>query len=502
MAKIGKTTLFSGLGGALSIPHDKQTLKKSREVFGFLGADYRPTNFNPDVEQAIAKPEDFLPFFFRHISATIVGAGTWKATEFPEAVLKKARPLLEEKPAYVNHEAEVSNNIGLTGKAEFQEAFIDSKGERIPAGLIAPIWIDGKLHIDLCRKLSAYPKPHLQSVSIGVIYEWEPSHTFTDSSGQEDEWLFEGRIGQQVDGKMVRRIATKILNIEETSLVFMGADPFAKVLNDKKEPINVEKWAVVGQSQFSKDPMVDYYKRDPQHHFFVFDEGSYNTEKAIYLSNRIIIDSLKLGNSNKSTGMKVKLQLIGKPTDEKNKTLVETLKDTHELEFIENYDELKLKADRTTTAEAEASTVKESLTKIQNQFTAANDKLKELEAVVPFEKLADVKTEFGDLSKIIPFAKQGFADLDAKRKECVRLYKLKAGDKASEEMVKNIEKAEGKLLDDMLAENGGAAFGKFTGKCKKCASTEIDFRQSKETETDPVPVKFNVADEMLHDFRQ
>ena len=54
---------------------------------------------------------------------------------------KAARKKLEFKPAYVNHEVEVSNNIGLTGQAVFTDTFTSNDGIIVPAGLDAPIWI-------------------------------------------------------------------------------------------------------------------------------------------------------------------------------------------------------------------------------------------------------------------------------------------------------------------------------------------------------------------------
>jgi len=262
MKRKGKVTLFNTANNILYAPQfiAKATGKKMN--FSWDNEDYRQAIVVPGLENAIAKPEDFIAFPFRHLSATIVGAWSWKATEFTEAVLKAAVPLLKHKPACVNHNLEISNIIGLNGEAVWSPAF-KQNGITIPGGIDAPIWVDGKMHQDITRKLSGFPVPHIQSVSVTVVYEWEPSHTFVNREGDEDEWMFESRIGTMVDGSMVRRIATKIEDFYETSLVFLGADPFAKIFNDKGELINVEKSGIVGKQNFNKEPdaTLNHYKK-------------------------------------------------------------------------------------------------------------------------------------------------------------------------------------------------------------------------------------------------
>ncbi|RUP41609.1 MAG: hypothetical protein EKK63_04970 [Acinetobacter sp.] len=479
MAKIGKTILFSGGDTANYVPLDKSTKEKLAEIrdkFGWINSDYRQS-VPSAIEDAIAKPEDFIPFMFRHITATIVGAGTWKATEFTPAVLKAARKKLEFKPAYVNHEVEVSNNIGLTGQAVFTDSFTSNDGIVVPAGLDAPIWIDGKLHTDLTRKLSAYPKPHIQSVSIGVLYKWEPSHTFTDSVGNEDDYAFENRIGTLVDGKMVRRIVTEIVDIFETSLVFMGADPYAKIIDEKGQLVNIDVSSIAGKSLFSQDPLAKYYKESGC--FFISEDSSLDKQKALYLSEQIFTGTPKSGNSKNNNEMS-KIKLVGKKDDFKKEVLDALTAQSLEIEFVEApSSEVLLQKDTAIEALTKDKKTAEDSLKVANDSLTAEkaitakyakivsaDKLDEFEKEVPLEKVAD-------------FARSGKTLLDKKREELVRLYKVKAGADVNADLVKTMESAEGSSLDALLQEYGSKLYNEYGAECKKCGATEITFKKSK-----------------------
>lgn len=62
----------------------------------------------------------------------------------------------------------------------------------------------------------------LNSVSVTIDFEWTPSHP------DMDNWEFFTKLGEEIDGETVRIVATKVHGIYEISLVWEGADPFAK----------------------------------------------------------------------------------------------------------------------------------------------------------------------------------------------------------------------------------------------------------------------------------
>lgn len=463
--------------------NNKEVLKQMRSQFGLFGGDnYRQNLVNPNLQDAIPKEEDFLPFWFRHISATIVGGYTWKATDFPEKVLKKSTPLLKLKPVFVNHDLQVSNIVAGIGETKWTPGFKSSDGIQVPPGIDAPIWVDGRLHPDICRKLAAYPVPHIQSVSVTVTYEWEPSHVFEDRDGNEDAWLFENRIGQMVNNEMVRRIATEIVEYYETSLVWSGADPFAKILNQKGEPINIEKSAIIGMQKFSDDPLTDLYKE--QNRYFVND-SCFSIVKKIDLQREVIgkiiktenfsrVPQTKNSNSNNSKMDELTTfiaQLLSVKPEEvttemlKEYSLVKTTDHNSLLNLqktvgdIASYNTLKAEKDTATKAVETLTAEKETLTaeKTQNE-------------------------------PLVAFAKE---KLKASKDEALRLLKLsKAGQEPDASIVSLIDRAEKeqdfKTLNGLIIQYGGKALETFEGKCTECGSEKITFRSSKQTDADPV----------------
>lgn len=478
MSKKGKITMFNNTNGLLLAPKFIELDSGKKQSFSWDNEDYRQSVVNPDISNAIAKKEDFLAFNFRHISATIVGAWSWKATEFNEKVLKEAKSLLEYKPALVNHNAETGNIIGVNGKVVYENAYKANDGTIIPAGLNAPIWIDGKLHTDICRKLSAFPVPHIQSVSVSLLFEWEPSHTFTDQSGNEDDWMFEMRIGTLVDGTMVRRVVTKIVDFYETSLVFLGADPFAKIVDTEGKLVNVEKSAIVGRQMFSDDKIgSDYYKRS-NGHYYLMDDVTFANEKSINLRERINVDFSKNGNSFKNNEMKV-LKLSGKKEDYAQEVLT-TLEESFKVEFVELKDETETITNLTKEVEefkSAKTTAEESLAKVQSELTEAKNAFAEYEKIVPVAELSEFAKVI-DLAQVKPLAEFGRKVELSKREECIRLYKVSVKDKTNDAVIKTINEASFDALEGLMQQYGGTCMEQFGGKCDECNSTKVSFRSS------------------------
>lgn len=460
---------------------DKKSLKKMRSEFGWMGEDYRQVVMNENIENAIPKEEDFLPFWFRHISATTVGGGSWKATEFPEKVLKAGMPLLAFKPSYVNHEMETSNIIGGIGNVKWTGKQKLADGTIVPPGIDAPIWVDGKLHPDICRKLAAFPVPHIQSVSVTVTYEWEPSHVFENREGDEDIWLFENRIGQVVDGEMVRRIATKIIDFYETSLVWLGADPFAKILDTEGKPLNIEKSAIVGMSKFADDPLTDLYKNTGR--YFVNDSCFVNLNK-LDLQRQVFENVGKTENynrtmpkqssSNSETKNNLKMDVLEFIAQQLNvkpeEVTVDVLKGFSFVKADEHSTLIDLQ--KVVGTKSDYEKLKADKDKAETDLQAANDKVTNLESEATNNK---------------PLVEFASGHKDHLKDEATRFYKLSCGEKKpDDQIVSLIEKAaddnDFKLLNSLLVQYGGKAFGEFEGECKECGSKEIKLRSTESTE--------------------
>lgn len=460
--------------GKKDLQYIKNAYSKDFETsFGMFGSDYNQS-VTGDKNNAIANPEDFLAFPFRHLTATIVGAGTWKATDFSdEKVLKSAAALLTHKPVMVNHEMETGNIVGVNGEIKFVAA-----KNGVPAGLEGPIWIDGKLHQDLTRKLTAFPVPHIQSVSVTVSYEWEPSHEFTNSDGEPDDWFFERRVGSMVDGKMVRRIVTKIVDFYETSFVWLGADPYAKILTAEGKPLNIEKSAVVKNSAFEKDPLTDYYKSDGM---LFIDDVSLSKENIVNLKLNAKANFAKIGKkilNNQEKEIEMEFEKIAKAVALKlNKSVDELTPEMISGFNVVSKDELEtfnaaVKNVGTLTTEKENLETKVSdLETVKTEFEkiCKSEDLVELEKTIP-------------LTNVVEISKYGKQILDIKRKKCIDSYKLsvKEGDKPSDAVIKTIENSDIPALDGFLKTYGETAFEQYGATCTKCESGEhISFRSTK-----------------------
>lgn len=473
--KQGKLILVGNPDKLLYFAKNAAEKKKMMEQYGWMNPDYRPTEVAESVLTAISKPDEYFPFVFRHLSSTIVGGYSWKATEFSDKVLKAAAQLLTYKPVYVNHELETSNIVGVNGKIEFVSGYTAPDGTRIPGGLEGPIWIDGLLHQDLTRKLSAHPIPHIQSVSVSVTYNWEPSHEFTNRDGQPDEWEFENRIGTMVDGKMVRRMVTEIIDFYETSLVFLGADPYAKILDEKGNPINVEKSAIVGVKEFSKDPLVDLYKKE---NLMFIEEQSMSKENLLHLIERVSSSFSKTGNSkhspsNANSKMEKIIAALAKKLNKPEADITAEMVESYTFVSTADYTAMKTAADSAPilktgkeTAEASLLTANETIGKLTK--IAKVEDLVELEKIVPLES-------------IVEFAKSGKSKFDKLKAEVVRLYKLTVGEgKEDAAILATFEKADEPALSAFHKQYGGKAIEQFGGSCVDCGSEHITFRKSVE----------------------
>jgi hypothetical protein len=208
---------------------NQKFLKKdpqSIEQFGFFGSDYN--TYFPGVNKEDFNPEDgeFIEPVFRLLSNCIVSKN-WCPTEFPEQVLKDSMPLLIGQTVNCDHETSIGNAIGSVKSVYWQDAY--KIGDKtIPGGINGVLKIDGKANPRIARGINMDP-PSIHSNSVTVQFEWVPSHEF------EDPYEFYEKMGTyDKEGKLIRRIAKRIISYKETSLVAHGADPYAQLIKDGK----------------------------------------------------------------------------------------------------------------------------------------------------------------------------------------------------------------------------------------------------------------------------
>ena len=127
-------------------------------------------------------------------------------------MLKAATGLFEGLTLYANHYADVEKWKGLC-----QEPVWDDQNN--PAGINALLVVDRVVAPNLARGVETKA---LRSCSVTIWFEYEKSHPNLD--------YYWSRLGEVVDGEVVRLIVTKITNAGEVSIVWEGEDPFAKAL--------------------------------------------------------------------------------------------------------------------------------------------------------------------------------------------------------------------------------------------------------------------------------
>jgi len=185
---------------------------------------------NPEsVEDVIPKPEDWLLAKFRAISAAYLGPeGYWLDFSRP-GMLLASLPLMLTKGAggtrrrplkfHRNHSDLTQNIIGYISAAQWSEA----GGEQSYPGINIDVMIDYKLAPNEARQIMAEP-PLVESCSISLMFEWEPSHPELES------WQFWNLIGEEIDGQIVRIMVSEILEYRHVALVHEGADEEADKL--------------------------------------------------------------------------------------------------------------------------------------------------------------------------------------------------------------------------------------------------------------------------------
>jgi hypothetical protein len=145
-------------------------------------------------------------------------------------VLKKSTTKLIGKPIFTNHQTYyVENALGAVSSAWWDEGSKD-----VPPGINSEIKIDGYENNRVARGLKMKP-PSINALSVTVAFEFDFSHPEL-----VDENRFWSLLGQEVDGQVVRLIATEIVDYLEASLVFRGEDPWAKQLSKKPLLKNLE----------------------------------------------------------------------------------------------------------------------------------------------------------------------------------------------------------------------------------------------------------------------
>lgn len=457
---------ISAAGVNYKAPKNAKESLAIMEQFGVNADRIDPSSFPDGV---YPKPEDFVSVPFRLLSATTVAAGSWRATDFSdEAVLKESAPLLDKKPLYTEHNTILSNWIGVVNAPQWSSERIATDGSKIPAGIDGIVSIDAKMNPRIARGVLL---GGIFSNSVTVVFDWKPSHEY------EKAWQFYEKVGtMHGDGTMVRRIVTKIHDYYESSLVWLGADPYAKMIDDEGNLVNVDKTNVY-QKSFSLESEEVKNSTQTSKSFSIASALDKNVLN-LSLQNAHLANS---GNVNENITI-MKKELLSMLLATIGIANVEELTEAHiaNLQVKPTEKELSEIASAQNLSKQVVSLMKSVDEKAENfeQFAkehsfAKNEQLTKLKTLqAQYDELAKENTNLKATASL------GSKVLESQRKEVERLYGVTVGGKTNEAVLRLIAKADLEELQAMAEQYGGKAVTEFGGSCKSCGSKEISFQSS------------------------
>jgi len=405
------------------------------------------TTYYPDAtaEDFDPKDDEMIQPVFRALSNVTVHK-QWNPVYFPENVLQESMPLLIGQTVNIDHETALGNAIGAVLSTEWQEKY-KTGGKEIPAGINMVLNIDAKSNPRIARGIQMNP-PSIHSNSVTVQFTWEPSHPEMETS---DFW---DKLGTyDADGKLIQRIATKIIQYKETSLVNHGADPFAKQIKDGKiiNPTMAQRqyYGITANSALS-DYSVDIQKRAFSDAFIDFKSFSETSLSADSTIPKTLINNISTQeNSQEMDKHLAQLTVMLVAAGITNPVVTE-----------ENFGE-KLKELNTSMlafkAKAEANGA--GTTEATFQFDG--------------KEVTGTETIQNSINALEAKAKIGDTALTALREKTLANYKLAMGDKEDANMVKLIEDSNYEIASALNLQYEKQAEEHFSLTCEKCGSKEI-----------------------------
>ena len=185
---------------------------------------------------------DYVLMPVRMLSATGVQGNTINFGHLDGKALKEAVCLFDNLTILKNHVFDVDGWIGST-----QNSFWDAVTPGAPPGITGMMKLDKKADPKVVRGLVS---GILDSVSVTISFQHDKSHP------KMSDMDFYMQLGDVVDGKTVQALVTKVNRVYELSVVWQGADLFAKTIGDDG---NIETPGVASSNshQFSQEVSVD-----------------------------------------------------------------------------------------------------------------------------------------------------------------------------------------------------------------------------------------------------
>ena len=257
------------------------------------------TTFYPDVKAEDLTPNeaDFIYPVFRMLSMTTVNADSLPIDFGKPGVLKSAMGLMLGVTINADHETALGNAMGSVSEVFWQNTYMDPiTGNKVPAGINGVFKIDGKSNPRIARGIMMDP-PSIHSNSVTIRFMWEKSHP-----NLTDEEFYMKWGDKDTEGKLIRKIATNIMMVRETSLVALGADPYAQVTNKDGKIMDAGRGKRQYQNMLSANP-----KQIPEIMGYSL---SYKSPKDIYVSDETSFE-YKPNNKNADMDLSELLASLG-----------------------------------------------------------------------------------------------------------------------------------------------------------------------------------------------
>lgn len=438
--------------GSLSDNFYKATKKdkESIERFGMWGGSLNFNSFSPEVTPEMLKPKDeeFIEPMFRMLSSTVVSKN-YNPTYFSDEVLKESMPLLVGQTINLDHDMDVGNAIGAVKSVEWQDSY-EVDGIVIPSGINGIFKIDGMSNPRIARGIMMDP-PSIHSNSVTVEFEWEPSHKFNDI------WEFYDKMGTyDEEGKLICRIATKIISYKETSLVWHGADPYAQKIVDGV--INNIQYAHSQGMSLSEDQRK--FLEDPHRKWSQMD----------YKDIKSNLDTPSFSN-RRDNQMKPQIQNINNMNEQNQeiKAFLESI-------FGGGY--LTLEEGKEKTLSQVLSQVKATLGEVNSLKESIKEKDKTIAGLN--EEISNLKNEVSESASFKEKAGMYDKYIESYRESVIANYTKLMGDKVDDNIVSLLKEASVASLEALNKSYTTQLEEKFPLHCNHCGSKDISRASSVE----------------------
>lgn len=340
---------------------------------------------------------------------------------------------------------------------------------KVPSGIDAMVLIDAKTNPKIARGVLM---GSVFSNSVTIDFDWIPSHEFEN---EEDFYMSIGKL--HTDGKMVRRIVTKIHDYFESSLVWLGADPYAKAIDNEGDLVNIDVSNVYEytRTSFSKKHKIDLDKIEDEE-----DKDEKNLKIDFAMDKNVLSLRQNLSNNENTEEMDkfwvAFLAAFGASLNLKAEDKLDTFSQ-------EKIDEIIGKLQLSNPEENKFSTVGKSVQEQVLKFVQASKpevtevNMTEFMATHTFIAKEELENHKTALESYKADATIGQNYLKSRKDEAIRLYKTSV-DAPDENVIKLFNEADNSAIDGLLAQYTKKATEKFSGKCTSCGSTDFTFQST------------------------